>query len=71
MRTLPDNACPSCGVLMAEAVGTLVFPVAGQEIQVPDIPHLKCPACGEVLLSLDSAKLLRERARALATGTPK
>lgn len=68
---LPDNACPSCGVLMVDTVGTLSLPVHGQEIEVPDIPHLKCPDCGEVMLSIQNAGLLRKRAEEIAKGSGK
>jgi putative zinc finger/helix-turn-helix YgiT family protein len=36
--------------------------VNGEEIAVPDAPHLRCPKCHEVVLRMDQARKLRERA---------
>ena len=61
---LPDDACPACGVTMAETKGTLSLPVNGEDVAVPKVAHLKCPGCGEVVLRRDHARLLREAALA-------
>lgn len=62
---LASDACPTCGTPMRPRHGTLGFPVNGEEIAVPDAPHLRCPKCREVVLRLDHARSLRERALAM------
>lgn len=59
---LPDDACPTCGSTMRERSATLRLPVNGEEIAVPDAAHLRCPKCHEVVLRMDQARKLRERA---------
>ena len=61
-RLVPDNACPECGTPMREKNATLKFPVNGEEIAVPDSPHLNCSKCREVVLRFDDARKLRQRA---------
>ena len=56
---LPDDACPVCGMPMVESRGALSYPVNGQDVWVPDVPHLRCPVCGEVVLRRDDARRLR------------
>lgn len=58
----PDDACPACGTMMRDNEGKLTFPVNGEEVPVPDAAHLQCPKCGEIVLRLDEARRLRERA---------
>ena len=57
-----DNDCPSCGNAMKEKVKSLIYPVNGEDIHVPSMPHLACPKCKEIILRLDEAKNLREKA---------
>jgi len=59
---LPDNACPECGSPMREKRGRLKLPVNGEDIAVPEAPHLSCPKCHEVVLRFDDARRLRQRA---------
>jgi YgiT-type zinc finger domain-containing protein len=59
---LPADACPACGTMKRVKRGNLTFPVNGEKIAVPDAVHLRCPKCREVLLRLDEARRLRERA---------
>lgn len=59
---LPDDACPECGTPMREKKGRLKLPMNGEEIAVPDSPHLSCPKCHEVVLRFDDARKLRQRA---------
>lgn len=59
---LSSDACPSCGALVRERKGRLTLPVNGEEIAVPDASHLRCPRCREVILRLDDARRLRQRA---------
>ena len=59
---LPDDACPECGTTMRERREELAHSVNGEEVRVPEIPHLRCPSCGEVVLRFDEARQLRERA---------
>ena len=61
-RLVPDNACPECGTPMREKEASLKFPVNGEEIAVPDSPHLSCPKCREAVLQFDDARKLRQRA---------
>ena len=59
---LPDDACPNCGTVMRERKATLRLPINGEEIGVPGAFHLRCPKCHEVVLRMDQARQLRERA---------
>ena len=59
---LPANACPECGAAMREKRGKLKLPVNGEEITVPGATHLGCPKCREVVLRIDDARRLRQRA---------
>lgn len=61
-KALSQGACPSCGTMMRETKGSLKLPVNSEEISVPESGHLKCPKCKEVVLRLDEARKLRERA---------
>lgn len=65
---LLDNSCPSCGGPMKITTGPLKFPVNGEEIRVPDSSHLYCRKCKEIVLRLDEARKLREKANALYRG---
>jgi putative zinc finger/helix-turn-helix YgiT family protein len=64
----PDDACPACGIALREKRGTLTLPVNGEEIAVPDVPHLRCPKCGEVVLTLGQGKQFRQRALEIYRG---
>jgi len=59
---LPDDACPTCGTMMEERSAELRYPVNGQKVPVAEASHLRCPACGEVVLRGDEARRLRELA---------
>jgi putative zinc finger/helix-turn-helix YgiT family protein len=48
--------------MMEEVRGELDYSVNGQKIRVAEAPHLRCPECGEIVLRLDEARQLRERA---------
>jgi putative zinc finger/helix-turn-helix YgiT family protein len=56
------QACPVCGTPMKETRGKLSFPVNGEEIRVPGVPHLLCPKGHDPILRVDDARRLRERA---------
>jgi len=49
---------------MRERRATLRLPVNGEEIAVPDAPHLRCPRCHEIVLRMDEAHQLGIRALA-------
>ena len=59
---LPDDACPTCGAMMRRTDRSIAFPVNGERILVPGIPHLRCPKCGEAVLDLHESWILSERA---------
>jgi putative zinc finger/helix-turn-helix YgiT family protein len=59
---LPADACPDCGAMMCERRGLLHLPVNGEDVAAPDVPHLRCPRCREVVLRMDQARELRQRA---------
>ena len=59
---LPDDACPSCGTAMREARAALRLPVNGEEVSVAGAPHLRCPKCREVVITLLQARRLQEDA---------
>lgn len=59
---LPDDACPKCAKTMRERKGRLRLPVNGEEVSVPGTLHLRCPECHEIVLRMDHARQLRERA---------
>lgn len=61
-RSLPDDACPRCGAAMHAARGELTYSVNGQQVRVPEAPHLRCPSCAEVVLRFDETRRLRESA---------
>ncbi len=65
ISTLPADACPVCGTIMRERRARLDYPVNGEKMVVPDALHLRCPKDGEIVLRLDDARHLRERALAL------
>jgi putative zinc finger/helix-turn-helix YgiT family protein len=48
--------------MMREARGRLSLPINGEDVDVPSIPHLKCPSCGEIVLRWDDAGQLEEGA---------
>jgi putative zinc finger/helix-turn-helix YgiT family protein len=60
-RELPDDACPTCGTIMRSVRGRLHVSVNGENMAVPDMPHLRCPKCGEGLFSLAVARELERR----------
>ena len=60
-RELPDDACPTCGTIMRSVRGKLSVSVNGEQVAVPDMPHLRCPKCGEGLFSLTVARELERR----------
>src|SRR5436309_3969428 len=62
VTSISDDACPNCGSTMRERSATLRLPVNGEEIAVPNTAHLRCPKCHEVVLRMDQARKLRERA---------
>ena len=64
-KVLKQGSCPSCGTSMREAEASLKFLVNGEEISVPESSHLRCPKCKEIVLRLDEARKLRERAHDL------
>jgi len=59
---LRDEACPACGTTMRERKGRLKLAVNGEEIAVPDVTHLRCSRCREVVLRFGDARRLRQRA---------
>jgi putative zinc finger/helix-turn-helix YgiT family protein len=65
VSNLSADACPLCGTRMRERKARLVFPVNGEKVAVSDALHLRCPKDGEIVLRLDDARHLRERASAL------
>jgi len=65
ISNLPADACPLCGTRMRERKARLVFPVNGEKVAVSGALHLRCPKDGEIVLRLDDARHLRERASAL------
>jgi putative zinc finger/helix-turn-helix YgiT family protein len=62
---VPVDACPSCGAKMRRARGRFAETVNGEEVAVASIPHLRCPKCDEVLLSLDQCRLISREAFAI------
>lgn len=65
MVILPDDACPKCGTMMKAWRGSLHTPVNGEDVTVPDVPHFKCPKCGEQVLTYTPARRFEEDAIAL------
>lgn len=61
-HVLSDDACTSCGKPMKEAIGILKYLVNGEEVKVPNISHLSCTACHEIVIRLDEVRELRQRA---------
>lgn len=50
---------------MKKRTGRLTVPINGEIISVPEIAHLKCPRCGEVILRLRDAQQLEDGANAI------
>jgi putative zinc finger/helix-turn-helix YgiT family protein len=61
-RVLADDACPICGTRMRRQGTGASLSVNGEQISVPDFPHLRCPKCREAVLSLAEARELQRRA---------
>jgi len=59
---LADDACPNCGTLMQPRTAELGFVVNGENVPVPDAPHLACPSCHEIVFRYEDSKVLQERA---------
>ena len=59
---LANDACPTCGAMMKETRGALRTPVNGEDIAVPDVPHLRCPKCAEQILTYTQARRFEEDA---------
>lgn len=47
---------------MRERRATLRLPVNGEEVAVPEAPHLRCPKCHQIVLRMDEAHQLGIRA---------
>src|SRR5574341_1829058 len=60
-RELPDDACPTCGATMRNVRSKVSVSVNGEKVAVPDVPHLRCPKCGDGLFSLAVARDLERR----------
>jgi putative zinc finger/helix-turn-helix YgiT family protein len=60
-----DDECPVCGSEMREAHGRLRMPVNGEDISVPNVVHLKCLKCREVVLTLQQARRFNQDAIAV------
>jgi putative zinc finger/helix-turn-helix YgiT family protein len=50
---------------MVERRGRLRLPVNGEEVAVPGAQHLRCPKCGEIVLTGQAARRLGEDAIAI------
>jgi putative zinc finger/helix-turn-helix YgiT family protein len=61
-RALADDSCPECGKPTRARRAMLKYPVNGEEVTVEHSEHSRCTECGEVVLRLDQARTLRERA---------
>jgi putative zinc finger/helix-turn-helix YgiT family protein len=59
-----EDACFECGTIMRPHRGRLDLPVNGEKMAVTGIAHLRCPKCGEGILSLEAARELSLRAHA-------
>ena len=59
---LGQEACPACGTAMRRREAGAFLVVNGEKVSVPDFPHLRCPKCGEAVLSLAEARALQRRA---------
>lgn len=62
-RSRPGGSCPECGEPLRPRRTTLKHPVNGEEIAVDRCEHSRCSECGEIVLRLDQARVLRERAQ--------
>lgn len=62
--TTADDVCPSCGEAMRPSQAALRVQVHGEDVAVKGLRHLRCRACGERLVGLETSKELRRRAYA-------
>jgi putative zinc finger/helix-turn-helix YgiT family protein len=61
-RPLPEDACPTCGATMRRQTSGAFLLINGERISVPAFAHLRCPKCGEAVLSLAEGRELQRRA---------
>jgi len=59
---LSNDACPTCGTTMRRQTRGASLSINGERMAVPSFPHLRCPQCGERVLSLAEARELQRRA---------
>lgn len=59
---LDMNQCPTCATRMLVTRDAMELSVNGEAISVRGIRHLRCPKCGEGILTRDEAREFRERA---------
>lgn len=59
-----EDTCFDCGTVMRPHRGRLDYPVNGERVVVLGIEHLKCPKCGEGILSAEAMGELQARAHA-------
>lgn len=63
-RRAHEDACFECGTIMRPHRGRLDLSVNGEKMVVTGIAHLRCPKCGEGILSLEAMRELSLRAHA-------
>jgi putative zinc finger/helix-turn-helix YgiT family protein len=59
-----EDTCFECGTIMRPHRGRLDLPVNGERIGVTGIEHLRCPKCGDGILTLAAARELSFKAHA-------
>ena len=53
--------CPTCERKTLVAVTeTVELPIPGRSLKIPDVPHLKCTACGERLFGRESEPVIHK-----------
>jgi YgiT-type zinc finger domain-containing protein len=52
-RKTKGPKCPTCGKLMVQRVGDVVFPLA-KKVKVEGLHFLECDACGEKVFDHDA-----------------
>jgi putative zinc finger/helix-turn-helix YgiT family protein len=73
-RTVPEDACPTCGVMMKPTIGTYRHRLNGEPVPVARTSYRRCPRCHELVISLqelmrverESIAIYRERHHLLA-----
>lgn len=59
--------CPKCGAEMERVSVDVTEEISGVEVKVDNVPHMRCPECGEMTLEKDDRlRLVKAQNREVA-----